>query len=62
MGDYIKIIKEIASYGHEIGYHFDDLSIAKGDYNKAIELFSQSGKNIIKRLIKRSLANEKSPN
>lgn len=33
------IIKKISKLGHEIGYHYEDLSIAKGDYNKAIELF-----------------------
>lgn len=36
------IIKKIASYGHEIGYHYEDLSITKGDYNKAIELFKKN--------------------
>lgn len=33
------IIKEIASMGHEIGYHYEDLSLAKGDYSKAKEFF-----------------------
>ena len=35
----IEIVKEISSMGHEIGYHYEDLSEAKGDYNKAIKLF-----------------------
>lgn len=33
------IIKEIAALGHEIGYHYEDLSLAKGDYNQAIAAF-----------------------
>ena len=27
--------------GHEIGYHYEDLSIAKGDVDKAIEYFEK---------------------
>jgi hypothetical protein len=34
------IIKEISAMGHEIGYHYEDLSLAGGDYQKAIALFS----------------------
>jgi hypothetical protein len=34
-----KIIKEISDLGHEIGYHYEVLSDASGDYSKAIELF-----------------------
>lgn len=29
------VINKIASMGHEIGYHYEDLGIAKGDYEKA---------------------------
>jgi hypothetical protein len=29
------IIKKIANLGHEIGYHYEDLSMMKGDLNKA---------------------------
>lgn len=36
-----KIIKEIADMGHEIGYHYEVLSEAGGDYSKAIKLFDQ---------------------
>ena len=36
------IIKEIAGMGHEIGYHYDDLSSAMGNYNKAIRLFERN--------------------
>lgn len=33
------IIKEISDMGHEIGYHYENLSTAHGDYEKAIKLF-----------------------
>jgi hypothetical protein len=35
------IIKKISSLGHEIGYHYEDLALAKGDINLAIKLFSE---------------------
>jgi len=36
-----KIIKEIAEMGHEIGYHYEVLDKAKGDFEKAIEIFEE---------------------
>ena len=33
------IIKKIIGYGHEIGYHYEDLSAAKGNYAEAIIRF-----------------------
>jgi hypothetical protein len=33
------IMRKIAGMGHEIGYHYEDLSFARGDYGKAIERF-----------------------
>ena len=36
-----EIIKEIASLGHEIGYHYEDLTICKGNTKKAVEHFKQ---------------------
>jgi len=36
-----KIIKKILDFGHEVGYHYEVLSKSKGDYNKAIDLFSK---------------------
>ena len=33
------IIKEIAALGHEIGYHYEDLSLFNGNAEKAIEHF-----------------------
>lgn len=34
-----QIIERIAALGHEIGYHYEDLSLAQGDYAKARQLF-----------------------
>ena len=36
------IIKQIASMGHEIGYHYEDLAFATGDYKKALSSFEQN--------------------
>jgi len=33
-----QVIREIASMGHEIGYHYEDMDFAKGDVDKAYEL------------------------
>ena len=33
------IIQKIEKMGHEVGYHYEVLSTAKGDYEKAIKLF-----------------------
>ena len=33
------IIKEIASLGHEIGYHYEDLASANGNYEIALQTF-----------------------
>jgi hypothetical protein len=35
-------IKQIAELGHEIGYHYEDLTLSKGDYVKAIQLFEKN--------------------
>jgi len=35
------IIKEIASMGHEIGYHYEVFDKAKGDFERAIGLFTK---------------------
>lgn len=37
----ISIIRSIAQLGHEIGYHYDDLSFCKGNYEQAIHRFEQ---------------------
>lgn len=35
------IVKSIVSLGHEVGYHYEELSLAKGDYDKALCLFEK---------------------
>jgi len=37
-----KAIISISKMGHEIGYHYEDLSIAKGDISLAVELFEKN--------------------
>lgn len=34
-----EVIREIVKMGHEVGYHYEDLSIADGDMAKAMETF-----------------------
>ena len=36
------IIKEIAAMGHEIGYHYEDITLAHGDTEKAMENFKKN--------------------
>ena len=36
------IVKQIADLGHEIGYHYDDLTECNGDYDKAILRFEKN--------------------
>lgn len=36
------IVKEIANLEHEIGYHYDDFSHCKGDYEKALKRFKKN--------------------
>lgn len=36
------IVKQIADLGHEIGYHYDDLTHCNGDYEKAITRFEKN--------------------
>lgn len=35
-------IKRIAQLGHEIGYHYEDMSLCKGDHDKAYAHFKES--------------------
>jgi len=37
-----KIIKEIAQLGHEIGYHYENLTTCKGDLEKGIQDFKKN--------------------
>ena len=43
-----EIIKEIERLGHEIGYHYEVLDKAKGDREKALELFRNELENLRK--------------
>jgi hypothetical protein len=43
-----KIIKEVASLGHEIGYHYEDLSLCGGDYKKSIQHFKHNLEEMLK--------------
>jgi len=36
------IIRQIAALGHEIGYHYEDLSTHNGNYNNAIKSFERN--------------------
>ena len=40
------IIKEISLLGHEIGYHYENLSLKKGNYKSAIEDFEKNLKKL----------------
>lgn len=44
-----KIIQEIKELGHEIGYHYEDLTLARGNKEKAINLFETNLK-LLRRL------------
>ena len=37
-----QIIKQIAAMDHEIGYHYDDLTVCKGDRQNALERFKKN--------------------
>lgn len=37
-----EIIRQIVKMGHEVGYHYEDLSAMGGDYQKAIESFEKN--------------------
>jgi hypothetical protein len=37
----VEVIKKIVALGHEIGYHYEDLTICKGNHKKAIQHFEK---------------------
>ncbi len=41
-----RIIRRIAAMGHEIGYHYDDLSHCKGDTDAALKRFTEHLKHL----------------
>lgn len=38
----VKYLKAIAEMGHEIGYHYEDFALCRGDYEKAICSFKEN--------------------
>lgn len=40
--DHPDVIRQIVSMGHEIGYHYEDLSKTEGDMERALESFSSN--------------------
>jgi len=36
------VIKQLVEWGHEVSYHYEDLTITKGDYDKAWNLFREN--------------------
>ncbi|REK48040.1 MAG: hypothetical protein DWQ48_11195 [Bacteroidetes bacterium] len=38
----VKAIREIADMGHEIGYHYEDLALCNGNFEKAYEQFQRN--------------------
>lgn len=42
------IIKKVRDLGHEVSYHYEDLSLVKGDYHKAIKHF-ENGLSMIRK-------------
>lgn len=43
-----KYLKEVSELGHEIGYHYEDLTICKGNFKKAIESFERNLESVRK--------------
>ena len=37
-----EVIEQIVKLGHEVGYHYEDFALAKGDERKAIETFKEN--------------------
>ena len=40
--DHPDVIRKIATMGHEIGYHYEDLTLSEGDILKAIDSFTKN--------------------
>lgn len=36
------LIRTLAAWGHEVGYHYETLATCNGNYNRAIQLFEQN--------------------
>ena len=55
------IIREIASLGHEIGYHYESLTTCKGDVDKAYEDFCKNLEALRRIVPVRSISMHGSP-
>lgn len=55
------IIRQIAEMGHEIGYHYEEMNLTKGDHKKAIQLFNDNLKRIRKIKIVKTICMHGSP-
>jgi hypothetical protein len=55
------IIEYISTLGHEIGYHYECLTTANGDYKKAIEIFEEDLSRFRKLVEVRSICMHGSP-
>jgi len=42
VADNDRIISQIAALGHEVGYHYDDLSVCKGNHEAALKRFQKN--------------------
>lgn len=56
-----EIMKEIERMGHEVGYHYEVLVKAKGDVDKAIELFEKELSSFREHVEVRSICSHGSP-
>ena len=55
------IIKQIQELGHEVSYHYEDLSLMKGDYEKAIKHFEVHLKKFRKYSFAKTICRHGSP-
>ncbi len=42
----VEVVKQIAALGHEVGYHYDDLSFCKGNVTQAFKRFENNIKQL----------------
>ena len=43
-----EVIREVVSQGHEVGYHYEDMGMCKGDFEKAYEAYQKNLKHFRK--------------
>jgi hypothetical protein len=57
----LRAMERVASLGHEVGYHYEDLSLARGDMALALESFGRHLQTLRKHLDVRTAAMHGSP-